>query len=278
VLGGLTAAAALAAVAALRSAGSCSAERHLIRAEARESAFASLVAFDLRTARRSLETASPRGARAGRALRPVLPAIPWRDVTSALRSKGRVAEALVLAAVAAGVSARNAAEPLVVIAATVAGYAAPARMLWTLRAELDVPDRATVLLRPSLGRVIIEHTIVPATVVTIGAVVGVLAAGAPPATAVIAVAAAPVLTLAAAMSARRGGRLPPSVLVSATAADPSGGATTVIGYFALWPGVAVAAAATPILLAHAGAAAVGAAWLGAAGYGLAVAVRREPKD
>jgi len=246
---------------------------------------ASLYSFDLRTARRSLEGAGPRAAaRTATAslLRAILPPIPWRDAVSALRTPGRVLEAAVLAAAGAGLAVRDSDRPLVVAAAMLAGYAAPARMLWPLRAELDVPDRTRVLLRPSTGRVILEHTLVPAAVATAAAAVGVAAAAltghASAETALTAVAVAPLLTLCAAMSARRGGRVRPSLLVTAIAADPSGGAAAVVGWFALWPSVAVGLAAVPVLLAGAGAALVGVTWIAIAAVALARAVRREPRE
>ena len=58
---------------------------------------------------------------------------------SALRAPGRVVEALTLSAAAAAVATAQADRPLVVAAAMVAGYLGAARMLWPLRAELDVP-------------------------------------------------------------------------------------------------------------------------------------------
>ena len=91
-------------------------------------------------------------------------------------------------------------------------------------------------------------------------------------------AVAPLLTLCAAMSARRGGRVRPSLLVTAIAADPSGGAAAVVGWFALWPSVAVGLAAVPVLLAGAGAALVGVTWIAIAAVALARAVRREPRE
>ena len=211
-----------------------------------------------------------------------LPAVPWRDIVSAQRTPGRVAESALLAAAAAAVCVSEADRPLVVAAALLAGYAASARMLWPLRAELDVPDRPRVLLRPSIGRVVLEHTFVPAAVTTAGAAIGVAAAavaGAPSlATALVAVVLAPLLTLCAAMSARRGGRVPQSVLVTAMAADPTGGATTVLGWFTWWPSVAVALSAVPVLLAQAGMVALALPGVAIASYALSRLVRGDPPD
>jgi hypothetical protein len=282
-LGVLTVATAVVAVITLRHCAHCSAERHLRRAEARQSAVASLAVFDFRTARRSLE-ATARRASAGRGTRgrPLrLPAVPWRDVASAVRAPGRVAEAGLLAAAAAAVSVREADRPLVVAAAMLAGYAAPARMLWPLRAELDVPDRTRVMLRPPIGRVILEHTLVPAAVTSIGATVGVAvvagAGEASAATALVAVALAPLLTLCATMSSRRGGRLPQTLLVTAMA-DPTGGGATVLTWVAWWPSMAVALGAPPVLLAQDGAPVPALAWIALAAGSLAGLARRKPPD
>jgi hypothetical protein len=206
--------------------------------------------------------------------------VPWRDAASAVRAPVRVAEAALLAAAAAAVSVQEADRPLVVAAAMLAGYAAPARMLWPLRAELDVPDRTRVLLRPPIGRIILEHTLVPAAVTAAGATLGVagvaLAGGASVATALVAVALAPLLTLCAAMSARRGGRLPQSLLVTAMAADPTGGASTVLTWIAWWPCTAVVLAASPVLLAENSAIVVAVAWIAVATGVLAHLAHREP--
>jgi hypothetical protein len=168
----------------------------------------------------------------------------------------------------------------VVAAAMLAGYAAPARMLWPLRAELDVPDRTQVLLRSPIGRVILEHTLVPGTITSVGAAAGcAVVAGsgsASAATALVAVALAPLLTLCAAMSARRGGRLPQSLLVTAMAADPTGGGSTVLTWLAWWPTMAVALGATPVLLAENGATVPGLAWIAIATGVLAWLAGREP--
>lgn len=283
-LGALTVATALAAALALRGCAHCPAERHLRRAEARQSAVASLAVFDFRTARRSLESAAPRTKPTrGAGLRRLrLPAVPWRDAVSAARAPGRVAEAAFLAAAAAAVSVQAADRPLVVAAAMLAGYAAPARMLWPLRAELDVPDRTRVLLRPPIGRVILEHTLVPAAVTAAGATTGValvaLAGEASAATALVAIVLAPLLTLCATMSARRGGRIPQSLLVTAMAADPTGGGYTVLTWAAWWPSTAVVLGAAPILLAEIGAAVLALAWIAIAAGVLAWLARREPPD
>ena len=251
---------AVAVVQAVRTRGHCSAERHLRRAEARQGAIASLGVYDLRTARRSLEKARPAHAwwGGGRLRRLPIPAVVWRDAAAALRAPGRVAEALALTAGAAAVATAEADRPLVVAAAMAAGYVGATRMLWPLRAELDVPDRTRVLLRPRSGRVLLEHTIVPAFVTVCGAALGAAAAllaGTPSAAvAVVAVVVAPVLTLCGAMSARRGGRVPQSVLAGAVAGDPTGGGGAVVGWFAWWPSVAIVAGVAPVALAEAGAA------------------------
>ena len=267
VLAVLSVVTVVAILGALRTRGHCSAERHLRRAEARQGAIASLGVYDLRTARRSLEAARPGSARAGRGRlrRLPIPAVAWRDAVSALRAPGRVVEALTLSAGAAAVATAEADRPLVVAAAMFVGYLGAARMLWPLRAELDVPDRARVLLRPRIGRVLLEHVIVAASVTVCGAALGAVVAvvdGHPDAAvAAVAVVVAPVSTLCAAMSARRGGRLPQSVLVTALASDPSGGGVAVVSWLTWWPSVAVIAGLIPIALAETGLPALAAAWV-----------------
>jgi hypothetical protein len=283
-LGALTLLTVLAAAAALRGCAHCPAERHMRRAEARQSAVASLAVFDFRTTRRSLEATAPSATRGrGPVLRRLgLPAVVWRDAASAARAPGRIAEAGLLAAAAAAVSVQQADRPLVVAAAMLVGYAAPARMLWPLRAELDVPDRTRVLLRPPIGRIMLEHTVVPATITAAGAIAGVtwvtLTGDASAGPALVAVVLAPVLTLCAAMAARRGGRLPQSLLVTGMAADPTGGGFTVIAWVAWWPSMAVVLGATPVLLAREGATLLSLAWLAVAAAGLGRLARREPPD
>jgi hypothetical protein len=123
---------------------------------------------------------------------------------------------------------------------------------------------------------------VPAAVTAAGTTTGVavvaLAGGASPATAFVAVALAPLLTLCAAMSARRGGRLPQSLLVTAIAADPTGGGSTVLTWLAWWPAMAVVLGAPPVLLAENGAIVLGVAWIAIAAGVLAWLARREPPD
>jgi hypothetical protein len=169
--------------------------------------------------------------------------------------------------------------PLVVAVAMFGGYLASARMLWPLRAELDVPSRARVLLRARSGRVSFEHTLVPMAAAAVAAAAGVVAAliaGASDAgVALVVVAVAPLLTLSAAASARRGGRVPQSLLVTAIAADPTGGATAMAGWFAWWPAVAVATGTIALTLAESGATRPAAAWTIASGSVLAWLARRD---
>jgi hypothetical protein len=245
---------------ALRTSGHCSAERHLRRAEARQGAIASLGVYDVRTARRSLEAARPTRIRwgGGRLRRLPVPAVAWRDAVSALRVPGRVMEALVLSSGAAAVATAESDRPLVVAAAMLVGYLGAARMLWPLRAELDVPDRARVLLRPRTGCILLEHVIVPTSVTVCGAAFGASVAaftGHPDAAVVVmAVVVAPVLTFCAAMSARRGGRLPQSVLATAVASDPSGGGIALLSWLTWWPCLAVVVGAASLALTENGAA------------------------
>jgi hypothetical protein len=99
-----------------------------------------------------------------------------------------------------------------------------------------------VLLRAPIGRVLVEHALVPLAVVVIGAlraIVGCVGAGALPAhgcaAVLLALLSIPSITLCAALSSRRGGRLPPSVL-AVTYGDTSGlSLGLVLGWFVLWP-------------------------------------------
>jgi len=250
----LTLVTAIAARAAIRDCGNAPAERHVDRAEARVSAVASLASFDARTARRALErVGAPGSGRPGAALRrprSARLAVPWRDVTSALRTPGRVLEAAAFAGGGTLLALLNTDRPIAVAAAMLVVYLGASRMLWPLRAELDVPTRARVLLRPSIGRVLLAHTIVPASVTTGAAVLAAAgsalathAAAAPLAT----VAAVPMVTARAGMSARRRGKLPPS-LFAMSAADPTGGGGAILTWLILWPTVAAILGAAPLLL------------------------------
>jgi hypothetical protein len=161
-------------------------------------------------------------------------------------------------------------------------YLGGARMTWPLRAEIDSTARVRVLLRPRLGRVLLEHTAVPALVVTAAAALGAAGcaiAGALPAhgaaTALLAIVAAPALVCSAGMSARRGGRIPPSVLGQAIAIDPSGGAGALLLWLVLWPAVGVAVGAAAIALAANGSALAGAGWTVAATTTLGGLVSRD---
>ena len=80
----------------------------------------------------------------------------------------------------------------------------------------------------------------------------------------------------AAMSARRGGRLPQSLLVTAMAADPTGGASTVLTWIAWWPATTVALGTVPVLLAENGAVVLALAWIAVAAGVLAWLGHREP--
>jgi hypothetical protein len=181
-------------------------------------------------------------------------AVPWRDGVAALRTPSRVVEAAALAGGGTVLALLAADRPVALAAAPVAVYLGSSRMLWPLRAELDAPDRTRVLLRPRLGRVLLEHALVPAFMTATAAalaVAGCALAGAlparPVAVAILAVAVTPMLTLCAAMSARREGRLPTSVLATAIAVDPSGGASAVVAWLAFWPALATTLGAVPLI-------------------------------
>jgi ABC-2 type transport system ATP-binding protein len=160
----LTALTAVAAGAALRTCGEASGERHLRRAEARAGAIASLSSFDARTARQTLAAVISRDPgrsrsglswlRASLATRGSQPAartlaILWRTIVAALRTPGRVVEAAALAAGGTLLSLLNTDKIVAVAAGMVLAYPGASRMLWPLRADLDLPSRTTVMLRPA---------------------------------------------------------------------------------------------------------------------------------
>jgi hypothetical protein len=178
---------------------------------------------------------------------------------AALRTPGRVLEGAALAGAGTALCLLNADRPVTLAVAMLVGYLGAARLLWPLRSELDAPGRVRVLLRPPIGRVLLLHTVVPALVITSAAVLaaaGCALAGALPedgaAAALLAVAVMPMLACCAGMSARREGRLPPSVLATAVAGDPSGGAGAILAWFALWPAVAATLGTIPIILVTSG--------------------------
>jgi hypothetical protein len=279
----LTLVTAVAARAVVRGCGDAPAERHLRRAEARASVLVALASYDARRARRALETVGARGGRRGARLRrPRSPrlAIPWRDAVAALRTPGRVVESAVLAGAGTVLALLEADRPVAVLVAILGAYLGASRMVWPLRAELDIPARARVLLLPRLGRVLLAHAAVP-VVVTTGAAalaaIGCAVAGALPAhgaaAALLAVAVTPMLCLCAGMSARREGRLPPSLLAAAAGADPSGGGSLLSAWLAFWPATAATLGAVPILLVAAPAVAV--AWTLVATTALAYLLARD---
>ena len=238
--------------------GATPTERHLERAEARGSAVAALYSMNARYVRRSLTavSAGPVAARAAKALKPPRSpglAIGWRDATAALAVPQRLGEVLVLAGGGTAVCLVNGAHPVAVGAGALAIYAGASRLLEPLRAETDNPGRARVLLRAPIGKILLQHALVPLLVVLSGALLGIAgcaAAGALPrhagGAAVIAVLVILSITLCAALSSRRGGRLPPSVL-AVSYADTSGLALGLIfGWIVLWPLVAAATSAAAI--------------------------------
>jgi hypothetical protein len=139
-------------------------------------------------------------------------------------------------------------------------YAGASRLLEPLRAETDDPSRVRVLLRAPMGRVLVQHAIVPGTIVLAGsvaAVAGGAIAGALPrhgaAAALLAVMATPAITLCAALSSRRGGRLPVSVM-AATYSDTTGmSGALIVGWIVAWPALAIGLGAVPVsLVVHQG--------------------------
>ena len=245
---------------AVRRRGATPTERHLVRAEARGGAVAAMYSMNARYVRRSLTavSAGPVAARGANRLKPPHSprlAIPWHDAIAGLAVPQRLGEALVLAGGGTAVCLVNGAHPVAVGAGALAIYAGASRLLEPLRAETDKPGRVRVLLRAPIGKVLVQHTLVPLVVVVSGAllaIAGCAAAGALPdhsgAAVLLAVLATPSITLCAALSSRRGGRLPPSLL-AATYGDTSGMSVGLIfGWIVLWPLVAAAAGAVPIAI------------------------------
>jgi hypothetical protein len=254
----LATAAAVAALFARRAYGTCPTERHVVRAAGREGVVSSLSAFDTRTARLALQGAGGPVAPGTRGLpapsRPGL-ALPWRDATAARRSRARTAAGALAGAAAAGLALSDPARPAVALLAGTGLYVAGACLLEGLRLEVDRPSISRVLLVRPYGRVLAGHAVLPALIVaaTCAVVAGACAAaGVLPArggaVALLLVAAAPTAVLCAALSGRRGGRLPPSVLATGSAVDPSGGGTYALAWLAAWPAAAAALGGGPLIV------------------------------
>lgn len=253
-------------------------ERFARRAEGRAHLQASLMDFNVRTGRRDLVEVSAPGSFAGRGpergvrlvrwLRGRLAgvgarrfagpgvaslAVVWRDGANLARFPGRAIESALLAAGGAGLVLLDVARPVAVVAGAVLIYVAGAWLLEPMRIELDVPSRPAVFLGVRPGRAMLAHTVVPSLVVfgsvavcaVVLALTGQLAGDELPA-ALALVSAATAVVGCAGMSARRGGRLPPQVLVSAVTSDPSGGGLVLLGWLLLWPAVAAAIVYVPV--------------------------------
>jgi hypothetical protein len=262
-LAALAVVAGAAVVATALAFGTCPTERHVVRAEARSGAVASLWALDARTARLSLQRAGGprrgRGARRLRAPRRAALAIPWRDAVSAMRAPGRTLTGVALAGAAAALAILAARHIAAEALAALGTYLAASTLLEPLRLETDQPSASHVLLTVPFGRVLLGHIAFPMAVVAgaaglAGAVVaasGEVAARAG-ALAVMAVAVTPAIVACAALSSRRGGRLPISVLTAGATGDPSGGGGALIAWLAAWPAAAALLGGLPVVLvAHA---------------------------
>jgi hypothetical protein len=276
---GVLALAAVAALRGWRRAGGCPVERHAERAALRAGLVAAVGTTDLRTAavlrrsardaagarprsgspvgrrwrRRSAELRSARDAAgdappAGRRRPPrVAERVPaWHGLLALRRAGGRAP--LALLAMTGGAALVVGDQGLVPVAGgALVAYLGAGALLEPARVEVDAPGRAGLLQPWSFGRLLWLHCRLPLAGLSVAAVAGaglaVAAGAAPPAAAgaaaVLAVPAAGAVVGCALQSARRGGRVPLQVLVAATA-DPSGGGA-LISWFALWPGLAVAA-------------------------------------
>jgi hypothetical protein len=147
----------------------------------------------------------------------------------------------------------NGEHPAAVAAGALATYAGAARLLEPLRAEIDQPGRARMLLRAPMGRVLVQHALVPAAVVLAAAllaVAGTAAAGALPshggAAALLAVAATPSIALCAALSARRGGELPPSLMAVTTTDTTGASAGLIVAWIVAFPALAAVLGTLPV--------------------------------
>ncbi len=235
---------------ALRRRGMTSTERHMLRAEARSGAIASLYSMNARFVGRSLAGVGRRSGRTRGVMlrpprRPAL-AIAWRDAIAALGTPQRLGEAIVLALGGALVCLLNADHPAAVAGGALAIYLGASRLLEPLRSETDTPDRVRVLLREPMGRVLAKHALVPGVLAFVAALIGVAgvaAAGALPdhggAVAVLLVLSTIPIALCAALSSRRGGQLSDSVM-SFAATDQSGfGGVLIVAWIIAFPVLAV---------------------------------------
>jgi hypothetical protein len=205
---------------------------------------------------RSLKTVNARAVVGRRvrlnALRSARSAVVWRDAVAVAGTPQRLGETMALSAGGTLVCLLNADHPAAVAGGVLATYAGASRMLEPLRAEIDKPGRARVLLRARMGDILAKHAILPALVVLIAAAVATLGcavAGALPrhgAVALTVVAATPAVTLCAALSSRRGGELPTS-LMSATYADSSGmSGALILAWIVAWPVLALVLGTLPL--------------------------------
>ena len=207
-----------------------------------------------RSARAAAGDAPPPGRRQPPRRAERVPA--WHGLLALRRAGGRAP--LALLAMTGGAALVVADQGLVPVAAgALVAYLGAAALLEPARVEVDAPGRAGL---PSRGR----------SAACCGCTAGCRSRGcrrrrsrarrspwssgaAPPAAGAAALVLAGPAALAvvgcALQSARRGGRVPLQVLVAATA-DPSGGGA-LISWFALWPGLAVAAVTVAALVLEA---------------------------
>jgi hypothetical protein len=236
-----------------------------VRAEARDGAKAAVYSMNARFVQRSLTNVSAGPAAARRASRIPLPrsprlAIAWRDAVAALNAPQRLGQAFALATAGTAVCLVNAARPAAVAGGAFATYAGATRLLEPLRAETDKPSRVRVLLRAPMGRVLVQHAVIPCLVVLAGALLAVLGcavAGELPAhagpIAFLALLATVSVTLCAALNGRRGGQVPSS-LMAVTYGDTTGmSGLVLVLWLVAFPAVAIALTAIPVsLVAHHG--------------------------
>jgi hypothetical protein len=241
-------------VCARRRAGSSSVESYLTRAGTRAALIAGVSLLDYRSAALTYRSAqaqiSSRQIAIPSHLRPVIPrprqarwAILWRDAVAIGRNPSRFVWAATLAAAATLEALTHPGRLLPACVAATGIYFAAALLIEPLRADVDDPDRSTLLLSWAFARVLRAHCVLP--LVTLAATTAATIA-----IAVMAGLASPILMLviptlllpllgvavfASAWAARRGGRIGGSLLGQVMSTDPSNPGSVVIVALLLAP-------------------------------------------